>query len=192
LGVSKTLLEVAMLKTILAATTAVVLAGSALAYADAGHRDHGMRHWRASAADISAYGDARIAALHAGLQLSAEQEKNWPAVEVAMKDRTKLRSDRAAARANADKPKDPIERLAARGEAQAERGAALKKFADAAEPLYKSLNPEQKHRFMVLARVNRHANHWRHAWRGHRGAWDHHHPRDGAGQPRGGQAPQPQ
>lgn len=181
-----------MLKTVLAATTALVLAGSALAYADAGHRARGMHHWRPSAEDVSAFGDARIAALHAGLRLSADQEKNWPAVEAAMKDMTKLRSDRMAARANAEKPKDPIERLAARGEVEAERGAALKKFADAAAPLYKSLDPEQKHRFMVLARVNRHAAHWRHAWRGHRGGWNHHHQRDAAGQPGGGQGPQPQ
>jgi len=181
-----------MLKTVLAGTTALVLAGSALAYADVGQRGHGMHHQRASAEDISAFGDARIAALHAGLRLSAGQEKNWPAVEAAMKDLTKVRSDRVAARAKADKPKDPIERLAARGEAEAERGAALKKFADAAAPLYNSLDQAQKHRFMVLARVNRHAAHWRHAWRERRGGWNHHRPTNGAGQPGVEHAPQPQ
>jgi len=181
-----------MLKTVLAATTALVLAGSALAYADAGHRGHGMHHQRASAEDISAFGDARIAALHAGLRLNADQEKNWPAVEAAMKDLTKVRSDRVAARASAETPKGPIERLAARGDAQEKRGAALKKFADAAAPLYKSLDPDQKHRFMVLARVNRQANHWRHAWRERRGGWTHHHRSDGGGQPGVEHAPQPQ
>lgn len=81
-----------MLKTVLAATTALVLVGGAISYADPGHPGKAKHHWRPSAADISAYGDARIAALHAGLKLSAEQEKDWPAVEAAMKDLTKQRS----------------------------------------------------------------------------------------------------
>ena len=34
-----------------------------------------------------------------------------------------------------------------------QRGAALKKLADAAGPLYKSLDEAQKHRFIVLARL---------------------------------------
>jgi hypothetical protein len=71
-----------------------------------------------------------------------------------------------------------------RGNVMAQRGATLKKLADAAGPLYKSLDDAQKHRFMVLARLNgpRH-----HAWRGkhgHRGQgmWQH--------QDRRGPAPQ--
>ena len=65
----------------------------------------------AERADITAFGDARIAAVHAGLKLTAEQEKNWPAVESALRDLAKQRSERFAARASADRPKDPIERL---------------------------------------------------------------------------------
>ena len=175
-----------MLKTVLAATTALVLVGGALSYADPGHPGHAKHHSRPSAADISAYGDARIAALHAGLKLSAEQEKDWPAVEAAMKDLAKQRSERAAARASADKPKDLIERLAARGQAQESRGAALKKFADAAAPLYKTLDEGQKRRFMVLARLGQHGfGHARghHAWREGRGpgGMHHHHQRHDGG-----------
>ena len=113
----------------------------------------GAQRWRPSAEDISAFGDARIAALHAGLKLTAEQEKNWPAVESALRDLAKQRSERFAARASADRPKDPIERLALRADVMSQRGAALKKVADAAGPLYKSLDEAQKHRFIVLARL---------------------------------------
>ena len=67
------------------------------------------QRWRPGAADIAAFGDARIAALHAGLKLTAEQEKLWPPVEAALRDLAKQRSERFAARANAEGPKDPIE-----------------------------------------------------------------------------------
>ena len=143
-----------MWKTVLAGSTALAIAGATLAYAQQGPggRDFAPR-WHPSAEDISAFGDARIAALHAGLKLTAEQEKNWPAVESALRDLAKQRSERFAARASADKPKDAIERLTLRAEAMTQRGAALKKLADAAGPLYKSLDEGQKHRFVMLARL---------------------------------------
>jgi len=145
-----------MWKTVLAGSTALAIVGATLAYAQQGpaNRDFAPR-WRPNAADITAFGDARIAALHAGLQLTAEQEKNWPAMESALRELAKQRSERFAARASADRPKDPIERLALRADVLAQRGAALKKVADAAGPLYKSLDEAQKHRFMVLARLDR-------------------------------------
>ncbi len=143
-----------MWKTVLAGSTALAIVGATLAYAQQGPgaRDLVPR-WHPSAEDISAFGDARIAGLHAGLKLSAEQEKNWPAVESALRDLAKQRSERFAARASADKPKDAIERLTLRAEAMTQRGAALKKLADAAGPLYKSLDEGQKHRFVMLARL---------------------------------------
>jgi hypothetical protein len=155
-----------MWKTILAGTTAIAIAGSTLAYAhqSAGHRDR-AEHWRPSAQDLAAFSDARIAAVHAGLKLNADQEKNWPPVEAALRDVSKMRSERFAARASADKPKDPIERLNARAGAMTERGTALKKLADAAGPLYKSLDDAQKHRFVVLARLGNRDG----GWRGHHG-----------------------
>ena len=73
-----------MLKTFLAGATALAIAGGAYAYAQqsstvgAGGEFQRVRHSRISAEDISAFGDARIAALHAGLKLTAEQEKLWP------------------------------------------------------------------------------------------------------------------
>ena len=143
-----------MWKTVLAGSTALAIAGATLAYAQQGPAGRDFApHWRPSAQDISAFGDARIAALHAGLKLTAEQDKNWPEVESALRDLTKQRSERFAARASADRPKDPVERLALRADVMTQRGAALKKLADAAGPLYKSLDEAQKHRFVVLARL---------------------------------------
>lgn len=162
-----------MWKTVLAATTALAIAGATLAYAQQGPggRDFAPR-WRPSAADISAFGDARIAALHAGLKLNAEQEKNWPAVESALGDLAKQRSEWFTARASADRPKNAVERLALRAEVMTQRGAALKKLADAAGPLYKSLDEAQQHRFVVLARLG--ARHFagERGWHGRRG-WMH-------------------
>jgi hypothetical protein len=146
-----------MWKSILAGTTALAIAGGSFAYAQQGPGgpDHAKR-WRPTAEDISALGDARVAAIHAGLKLNADQEKSWPAVEAALRDLGKERADRFGARASADMPKgpqDPIERMNKRAEAMTQRGATLKKLADAAGPLYKTLDEGQKHRFAMLAHL---------------------------------------
>jgi zinc resistance-associated protein len=161
-----------MWKTVLAGSTAFAIAGAALAYAQGpSGGDIGPR-WRPNAADITAFADARIAALHAGLNLKAEQQKNWPAVESALRDLAKQRSERFAARASADRPKDAVERLALRANVLSRRGAALKKLADAAGPLYKSLDEAQQHRFVVLARLGARRFVGERGWR-HRRGWMH-------------------
>jgi zinc resistance-associated protein len=161
-----------MWKTVLAGSTALAIAGATLAYAQGpSGRDSGPR-WRPNAADIGAFADARIAALHAGLKLNAGQEKNWPAVESALRDLAKQRSERFAARASADRPKDAVERLALRADVLSERGAALKKLADAAGPLYKSLDEAQQHRFVVLARLGARRFAGEGGWH-HRRGWMH-------------------
>lgn len=188
-----------MLKYILAGTTALAIAGGSLAYAQKGP-DGGNRaeRWRPTAEDMAAFGDARIAALKAGLKLTPEQEKNWPAVETALRDLAKQRSERFAARASADKPADPMDRLTLRADAMTQQGAALKKLADAAGPLYKSLDDSQKKRFWVLARLGGERGGWhRGGHHGHRGMMHHQGPRGPMmgpdGGPRGPQGgPQPQ
>jgi zinc resistance-associated protein len=166
-----------MWKIVLAGTTVLAIAGASFAYADRGPgRDQHAHHWRMSAADIAAFADARIAALHAGLRLNADQEKNWSAMESAMRDLAKQRTERFEARKNAQAPADPVERLSQRANAIEQRGAALKKLAAAAAPLYQSLDDAQKHRFAVLARLDgKRFGRWRthHEWRGHDG-WRHH------------------
>ena len=187
-----------LMKTLLAGTAALAIAGTTLAFAQQGPDGRGPErghHARMSAEDIAAYGDARIAAVHTGLKLTAEQEKNWPAVETALRDLAKQRSDRFAARASADKPqeprKDPIERLNQRAERMTQTGAALKKLADAAGPLYKSLDDGQKQRLLVLARLG---GPEQGGWRGRHGGPGKHHggprgPERGPKGPDGGKAP---
>lgn len=175
-----------MWKTVLAGTTALAIAGTTLAYAKPGEARGDRAHgWRPSAADITAFGDARVAALKAGLELTADQEKLWPPVESAMRDLTKQRAERFAARDHAEVPTNPVERLGRRAAAMETRGAALKKLADAAGPLYTSLSDAQKKRFMVLARLGGPRDgHGQQAWRGRHegrghGAWQHHRDRQG-------------
>src|SRR5262249_1962611 len=103
------------------------------------------RDWRPSAQDLSAFADARIAALPAGLQLNPDQEKSWPAFEQALRDVAKMRIERLSAardqQPQAQQPQtqpqqapsaNPIERLQRRAEAMTTRGTALKRLADAA------------------------------------------------------------
>jgi hypothetical protein len=179
-----------MWKSVLAGTAALALAGSSLVYAQQGGPDRGpraMHGWHMSAEDVGAFADARIAAIHAGLKLNADQEKNWPAVEAALRDLAKQRSERFAARASADRPKDPIERLNLRADMMTQTGAALKKLADAAGPLYKSLDDGQKHRLMILARLGgRHMGGEHGSRDGHgMGGWMHRGPRGGERGPMG-------
>src|SRR5262245_12189101 len=165
-----------MWKTALVGATALVIAGSAFVYAQQRpgmmpggqgmmqDRPGGFGGWRPNAEDMSAFADARIAALRAGLRLNPEQEKNWPAFEQALRDVAKMRMDRLAASRDQQPPADPVERLHRRADALTTRGAALKRLADAATPLYQSLDEGQKQRFAMLSRFARpgmHPGMWR-------------------------------
>jgi hypothetical protein len=149
-----------MWKTVVAGITALGISGASLAFAQQSPPADPPR-WRPSAEDMAALTDARVAALRAGLKLSAEQEKHWPAVEAAIRDLDKQRAERIAARRAAqsgDKPSprpDAVERLRRGAEAMTSRGIALKQLADAADPLYKSLDEGQKQRFAMLMRMGR-------------------------------------
>jgi len=143
-----------MWKAIVAGTAALAIAGTSLVYAQQrGGRDGMMQGWRPNAEDQRAFGEARLAALKAGLMLNAEQEKNWPTFEQAARDYAKLRRDRFDALRGGQASDDPVERLRQRATAMSDTGAALKKLADATDPLYKSLDENQKRRFAILNRV---------------------------------------
>ncbi|MEW6451583.1 MAG: Spy/CpxP family protein refolding chaperone [Pseudomonadota bacterium] len=151
---------------LIAGTAAMTIAGGSLALAQSTppappaqnqNAPADAQRYRATPEDRAAFTDARIAALKAGLKLTAEQEKNWPAVEAAIRDLAKQRADRAAAmrdgrNAQAQAP-DAIARLRRAADMATERAAGLKKLADAAEPLYKTLDEGQKHRFAMLMRM---------------------------------------
>jgi len=106
--------------------------------------------------------DARIGIVKAVLQLTPEQAKYWPAVEEAIRARAQTRYQRIAAvaeRLGQQRAVDPVDLLRGRADALAQRAAGLKKLADAWQPLYQSLNPDQKQRMRVLAvRVLRQLN----------------------------------
>jgi len=89
------------------------------------------------------------------------QEKNWPAVEQALRDISKERLARRAARGIAGQPVDATERLRDRADALAARAAALRRLADAEKPLYQSLDEAQKRRFAIALRfaASRHMEH---------------------------------
>jgi hypothetical protein len=149
-----------MKKVLLAGIAALAIAGSTVVYAQ--HRPWSHDHVRMSPEDRAAFADARIAAVHAGIKLTPDQEKLWPPVETAVRDFAKMRIDRANARMNADKPgdakdgqkpDDPVARLRERADTMATTAAALKKIADAADPLYKTLDEGQKRRLAILTHM---------------------------------------
>jgi hypothetical protein len=149
--------EVRMNKFAIAGMAALAIAGSTAVYAQ--HRPWSHEHSRMSPEDRAAFTDARIAAVKAGLKLNADQEKLWPPVEAAVRDFAKLRTDRANARMNpkpdgadAQRP-DPVTRLRDRADNMATTAAALKKIADAADPLYKTLDDGQKRRLAILTHM---------------------------------------
>jgi hypothetical protein len=157
-----------MRKFTIAAVAVLAIAGSTAVYAQ--HRHWHYSHMRMNPEDRAAFADARIAAVHAGLKLNADQEKLWPAVETAVREFSKLRIDRANARMNAapgdagaQKPDDPVARLRERADNMATSAAAMKKIADAADPLYKTLDDGQKRRLAVLTGMGRFAG--RDEWR---------------------------
>lgn len=172
-----------MLKTVLAGAAALAIAGSSLVYAQqgpapsqgpaaqapAGAERAARPRWQPTPEDRSALIDARVAALKAGLKLTPEQEKNWPAFEQAFRDFAKARAERRAERRTEQHPADPVARLERRADAIARFGTDLKHLAEAAGPLYRSLDEGQKHRFVIMARAMR-PHHPRFAlWRAHRG-----------------------
>jgi hypothetical protein len=107
-----------------------------------------------TAEDKSAFTDARIAGLKAGLKLTPAQEKNWPALENTLRDVAKARAARVEEwreKVHQDHGRgDAIERLHGRAKGLKTRAADLEKIADAAKPLFESLDEAQKRRLGVL------------------------------------------
>ncbi len=105
---------------------------------------------------MTAFADARIAALKAGLQVKPEQEKNWPALEAALRDAAKARIARMAEwreKAPAPFETDPLGALQRRAHYMTARAGELEKLAAAAKPLYDSLDEAQRRRFGALVKA---------------------------------------
>jgi hypothetical protein len=75
-----------MLKIIAIGVTALFVIASPLAYAQAPSAGPGER---LNAADLARLTDMRITFVKAALQLTSDQEKYWPAVEDAIRNRAK-------------------------------------------------------------------------------------------------------
>jgi zinc resistance-associated protein len=147
-----------------AALTGLVLATGALAHGSgdmmrSGRMGHpGMgKMGQFSPEDLEAFTDARIAALHAGLKLSPDQDKLWPLIEEAIRTLVRQRRDqRRAWRDRQGQVGDDLPgTLRAMADRQAARADALRKLADAAAPLYGTLDEGQKRRLHVLMRFMR-------------------------------------
>ena len=164
-----------------------------------------MQHWEAYR---EAMLDAKLAGLKAGLRLTPDQEKLWGPFESAIRDVAKMRMahmqdmmERMARMRQMGEmgmgmgmeegeAMSPVERLERMASHLTQAGAALQKVADAAKPLYASLDEEQRRMFGFLAREMMMMGHgpggmgpWSHGGMGplghHRpsledeGEWDH-------------------
>jgi hypothetical protein len=149
-----------MLKIVAAGATALFVTGSSLAYAQA---PSAAKPEALKVADRNTLTDLRIDLVKAALQLTPDQQKLWPPVESAIRARAEDRKARLAKIAEtvgkrADenpievmRNRDPIAFLQRRAEALAQRSADLDKLAEAWQPLYKTLSPEQRQRMAALA-----------------------------------------
>jgi hypothetical protein len=148
-----------MIKTMAVAAAAVLITWSPPSYAAETSSTVGMRH-HLSAADLNALTDARVGIIKAALQLTPDQEKYWPAVEEAIRARAKNRQARlervaqlrdSSGLMEAVGERNPVELMQRRAEILSQRAADIKKLADAWEPLYKTLAPDQKKRMAFAA-----------------------------------------
>jgi hypothetical protein len=118
-----------------------------------------------SQADLDALTDARVNIIKTSLQLTPDQERYWPAIENAIRQRAKDRQERlqglqerTEGRAQSGpvetlQNRNPIEFMHRRAEGMTQRAGDLNKFADAWQPLYQTMTPDQKRRMAALAIV---------------------------------------
>jgi hypothetical protein len=107
-----------------------------------------------TASQISDKADARVAQMKADLRLTPEQDKNWSGFQAAVVDVWKKQAERRIAWRNARAKEadqqanvDLIEQMRKDADEQILRGNDHKKLADASQPLYASLDDQQKRRF---------------------------------------------
>lgn len=137
---------------------------------DRGSMGRGYEHMaRLSAEDRAAFVDAHIAAVHAGLKLSAEQEKLWAPAEQAFREgfnKINAQMEQWRKERKDEKSEDALAHLRHRAEAMALHADSMRKLADAAQPLYNSLTAEQKKRLPLLIHPHEgmmgRAHHWMH------------------------------
>ena len=158
-----------MSKIVAAGMTALFITASPLAYAQTPAQAPSTKEVeRLNEADMAQLTDARVNVVKSALQLTADQEKLWPPIEDAIRARARDRQTRIAniekeaaelrgrSRLEVLRDRNPVEFLQRRAEALTQRGADLKKLADAWQPLYQTLTADQKRRLGHLAIVTLH------------------------------------
>jgi len=151
------------MKTVMIGTTALFLTASSIANAQSSQTSSPATPEQLSASDRNTLTDMRVDLVKAALQLTPEQEKLWPPVESAIRANAEDRRARIAkiqetvgvrgdrSRADVLRNRDPIAFLQRRSQALAQRSADLDRLAEAWQPLYQTLNPEQRQRMAALA-----------------------------------------
>jgi hypothetical protein len=145
-----------MKRTVLGVLAALAVSASAFALTAAAEGDQQsdrMQHWTA---DRETMLDAKLAGMKAGLQLTPDQEKLWSPFEAAVKDAAKARMDAIQNMMQTHEQGEhmsPIDHLEAMADRLSQGAADIKKIAEAARPLYASLDDSQKHKFGMLGRT---------------------------------------
>ena len=138
-----------MRKTAIYLLSAALLASTALA-GPAMARDR-IDRVELTANQMADRAEARTARMKVDLKLTAEQDKNWAGFASAMLEMNKKQADRRIAmrdaRAQQQGSVDLLDELRRSADSQIEYASERKKLADAAQPLYASLNEQQKNRF---------------------------------------------
>ena len=141
-----------MKRILLCALTAAAVSVSSFALtaggqsAEAAHKER-MQHW---AADHETMMDARLGGMKAALKLTPEQNPLWEAFENAVRGGAKSRMDDMREMMENRDRMSSVERMDATAGRMARRADELKAIAQAAKPLYGSLDDTQKHKFELL------------------------------------------
>jgi len=152
-----------MRKTIMLLATAALFTGAAIG-GPAMARDRSERSDRADRGELTAgqiadQAAARAAQMKADLRLTPEQDKNWSDFQAVVVDVWKRQVEHRIAWRNAranqgnqgnqadQASRDLIAQMRMDADDQIARGNDRKKLADAAQPLYASLDDQQKRRF---------------------------------------------
>jgi hypothetical protein len=128
------------------ALTAAVAAGDQSA--EAAHKER-MQHW---AADHETMMDARLGGMKAALKLTPEQNPLWEAFENAVRGGARSRMDDMRQMMENRERMSSVERMDATAGHMARRADELKTIAQAAKPLYGSLDDTQKRKYELLHR----------------------------------------
>jgi Spy/CpxP family protein refolding chaperone len=144
-----------MNKLVLSAVAAAALAGSAFTYSAIAAPDAPSPAMQADAGFLF---EAKLAGMKAALKLTPEQEKLWPAFETAARDANKARME--AMREHRDEMEkgerpSPVAMMTEMSDRLAKASQEIKQVADAAKPLYDSLDEMQKRHFGPLVAMLR-------------------------------------